>query len=101
MRPFSLGEDLDLLRESVHAFAEKEQQLSDVRARIGILFQEGGLFDSLTIAENVAYPLLNQAATHKNGQAPPPEEVGRRVRESLSFVEPNLGEIHFLAWPRS
>ena len=27
---------------------------------MGILFQEGGLFDSLTIAENVAYPLLNQ-----------------------------------------
>ena len=38
----------------------KEQDLFDIRARVGILFQEGGLFDSLTIAENVAYPLLNQ-----------------------------------------
>ena len=61
----------------------KESQLYDVRSKVGILFQEGGLFDSLTIAENVAYPLLNQHA----GQTPPPEEVDRRVRESLSFVE--------------
>jgi phospholipid/cholesterol/gamma-HCH transport system ATP-binding protein len=61
----------------------KESQLYDVRSKVGILFQEGGLFDSLTIAENVAYPLLNQRA----GTPPSPEEVDRRVRESLSFVE--------------
>jgi phospholipid/cholesterol/gamma-HCH transport system ATP-binding protein len=65
----------------------KESELYDVRSKVGILFQEGGLFDSLTIAENVAYPLLNQHSMHQNGQAPPPEEVERRVRESLSFVE--------------
>ena len=65
----------------------KESQLYELRSKVGILFQEGGLFDSLTIAENVAYPLLNQFTLHKNGQAPPPEEVDRRVRESLSFVE--------------
>ena len=61
----------------------KESQLYDVRSKVGILFQEGGLFDSLTIAENVGYPLLNQRA----GKPPSPEEVDRRVRESLSFVE--------------
>ena len=61
----------------------KESQLYDVRSKVGILFQEGGLFDSLTIAENVAYPLLNQHA----GQVPSPTEVDQRVRESLSFVE--------------
>jgi phospholipid/cholesterol/gamma-HCH transport system ATP-binding protein len=65
----------------------KESQLYELRSKVGILFQEGGLFDSLTIAENVAYPLLNQFTLHKNGQAPLPEEVDRRVRESLSFVE--------------
>jgi phospholipid/cholesterol/gamma-HCH transport system ATP-binding protein len=61
----------------------KESQLYDVRSKVGILFQEGGLFDSLNIAENVAYPLLNQRAA----KPPSPEEVDRRVRESLSFVE--------------
>jgi phospholipid/cholesterol/gamma-HCH transport system ATP-binding protein len=65
----------------------KESELYDVRSKVGILFQEGGLFDSLTIAENVAYPLLNQHSLRQNGQAPPLEEVERRVRESLSFVE--------------
>jgi phospholipid/cholesterol/gamma-HCH transport system ATP-binding protein len=65
----------------------KESQLYGLRSKVGILFQEGGLFDSLTIAENVAYPLLNQYTVQKSGQAPSPEEVDRRVRESLSFVE--------------
>src|SRR5581483_1847336 len=37
-----------------------ERELFAIRSRVGVLFQEGGLFDSLTIAENVAYPLLNQ-----------------------------------------
>ena len=66
----------------------KEAQLYDIRARIGILFQEGGLFDSLTIAENVAYPLLNQpilrAKLLANGNG---KSVDDRVRESLRFVE--------------
>ncbi len=65
----------------------KESQLYEVRSKVGILFQEGGLFDSLTIAENVAYPLLNQYALRQAGEAPSPGEVDQRVRESLSFVE--------------
>jgi phospholipid/cholesterol/gamma-HCH transport system ATP-binding protein len=67
----------------------KESQLFDVRSKVGILFQEGGLFDSLTIAENVAYPLLNQHALHRDAhtEAPTEAEVERRVVESLSFVE--------------
>lgn len=66
-----------------------EQQLFDVRARIGILFQEGGLFDSLTIEENVAYPLLNQrvllAEDRYNGGSH--KTVHERVLEALNFVE--------------
>jgi phospholipid/cholesterol/gamma-HCH transport system ATP-binding protein len=65
----------------------KESELYDMRSKVGILFQEGGLFDSLTVGENVAYPLLNQHSVQLQGQALPPEEVERRVRESLSFVE--------------
>jgi phospholipid/cholesterol/gamma-HCH transport system ATP-binding protein len=64
----------------------KESQLFDIRSQVGILFQEGGLFDSLTIEENVAYPLLNQQVLHRNG-ALPADEVARRVREALRFVE--------------
>jgi phospholipid/cholesterol/gamma-HCH transport system ATP-binding protein len=67
----------------------KESDLFGLRSRVGILFQEGGLFDSLTIEENVAFPLLNQQALHQNGTRPrmSEEEVAKRVRETLSFVE--------------
>src|SRR5271169_4910607 len=54
-----------------------------LRARAGFLFQEGGLFDSLTIGENVAYPLLNQ----KGRAAATVEEADRRAHEALRFVE--------------
>ena len=60
----------------------RERELFDVRSRIGMLFQEGALFDSMTIEENVAYPLLNQ----KSIQCPP-DEVHHRVVQALEFVE--------------
>ncbi|MDP9054248.1 MAG: ATP-binding cassette domain-containing protein [Acidobacteriota bacterium] len=59
-----------------------EQQLFDVRSRIGMLFQESALFDSMTIAQNVAYPLLNQKAIKI-----PREQMEPAVRDSLRFVE--------------
>ena len=62
---------------------KKERDLFLLRAKAGILFQEGGLFDSLTIGENVEYPLVNQQAGHDLTM----EEVDRRVREALRFVE--------------
>jgi phospholipid/cholesterol/gamma-HCH transport system ATP-binding protein len=60
-----------------------EHNMFPLRARAGFLFQEGGLFDSLTIGENVAYPLLNQ----KGRSAVSPEEADRRAHEALRFVE--------------
>src|SRR5258708_25096186 len=59
-----------------------EQQLFDIRSRCGILFQEGGLFDSLNIEENVAYPLFNQQKLLCT-----PEEAHERVVEALRLVE--------------
>jgi len=59
-----------------------EEQLFDVRSKIGMLFQESALFDSMTIEDNVAYPLLNQRAIRCA-----PEEARRRVEEALRFVE--------------
>ncbi|HVP00526.1 MAG TPA: ATP-binding cassette domain-containing protein [Bryobacteraceae bacterium] len=72
------GEDITRLKESA---------MYGLRSKVGILFQEGGLFDSLTIAENVAYPLVNQQA-RGNGRGPEwEEEVDAKVQESLNFVE--------------
>src|SRR5271154_4071835 len=60
----------------------KENQLFDIRSKVGVLFQEGGLFDSITVAENVAYPLLN-TKTHDV----PLDQVETKVRDALRFVE--------------
>src|SRR5579863_1010322 len=60
----------------------KEAQLFHIRSGVGVLFQEGGLFDSVTVEENVAYPLLN-----RSGPAESAEEVESKVREALRFVE--------------
>jgi phospholipid/cholesterol/gamma-HCH transport system ATP-binding protein len=59
-----------------------EQGWFDVRSRIGVLFQEGGLFDSLSIEDNVAYPLRNQPLLEVGE-----EQILPRVEESLNFVE--------------
>jgi phospholipid/cholesterol/gamma-HCH transport system ATP-binding protein len=62
-----------------------ETDLFVLRSRAGVLFQEGGLFDSLSVGENVEYPLMNQKT---NGSGPPaPEEIDKRVRDALRFVE--------------
>jgi phospholipid/cholesterol/gamma-HCH transport system ATP-binding protein len=60
----------------------REEALFPLRHRVGVLFQEGGLFDSLTVEENVAYPLLNRA-----DRTPPESEVEARVQTALDFVE--------------
>ena len=78
-RIFLFGQDITPLSEN---------ELFNIRSKVGILFQEGGLFDSLTIAENVAYPLLNQRALYTHPERPMgQEEVDQRVREALRFVE--------------
>jgi phospholipid/cholesterol/gamma-HCH transport system ATP-binding protein len=65
----------------------KESALYPIRSKVGVLFQEGGLFDSLTIAENVAYPLLNRQA-RRNGDGPLSEsDIDARVLQMLNFVE--------------
>ncbi|MEO8025548.1 MAG: ATP-binding cassette domain-containing protein [Bryobacteraceae bacterium] len=63
-----------------------ESKLFDIRSHVGMLFQEGGLFDSQTIEENVAYPLLNQRV---RGELPKParEQVHEKVVSALTFVE--------------
>jgi phospholipid/cholesterol/gamma-HCH transport system ATP-binding protein len=60
----------------------RETDLFRIRSRIGVLFQEGGLFDSLTVEENVGYPLENLAEFQL-----PPDQVRERAAEALRFVE--------------
>jgi phospholipid/cholesterol/gamma-HCH transport system ATP-binding protein len=66
--------------------ALEESKLYNLRGRTGFLFQEGGLFDSLTVGENVEYPIVNRQAsegeTTRDG-----DQIDAKVRETLRFVE--------------
>ncbi|HET9364768.1 MAG TPA: ATP-binding cassette domain-containing protein, partial [Candidatus Angelobacter sp.] len=53
-----------------------EEDLFDLRSKVGIVFQESALFDSLNVRDNVAFRLMEEHL--------PENEVERRVRESLS-----------------
>ena len=57
----------------------KLEQLNEIRKKIGFLFQQAALYDSLTVEENVAFPL------ERHTQLSPPEQKAR-VRELLSSV---------------
>lgn len=63
------GEEITCLREDL---------LFPLRARTGMVFQEGALFDSLTVRDNVAYQLIQEQVAD--------DEIDSRVREALSFV---------------
>ena len=65
-----LGEDITRM---------SEQELFELRRRVGIVFQESALFDSLKVYENVAFRLMEEGISL--------DEVERRVREVLQFVE--------------
>ncbi len=69
---------------SIKVFGEEvttmtEAQLFKMRRRVGMVFQESALFDSMNVEDNVAYRL--------NEEHVPPEETHKRVEEALKFVE--------------
>lgn len=68
---YTLGEDVTGMRE---------EELFELRRRVGIVFQESALFDSLTVRENVAFRLYEEGGTSE-------AEIEQRVREVLRFVE--------------
>jgi phospholipid/cholesterol/gamma-HCH transport system ATP-binding protein len=56
-----------------------EREMMAVRADLGMIFQEGALFDSLTVRENVGYKLYEESDM-------PLEEADKRVEEVLGFI---------------
>lgn len=66
-----------VLGNEVSAMSERE--LLEYRRQIGFVFQEGALFDSMTVGDNVAYRLREDRVGE--------EEIAPRVEEALEFVE--------------
>jgi phospholipid/cholesterol/gamma-HCH transport system ATP-binding protein len=68
---------------SIELFGENianlpESKMFPMRTRTGMVFQEGALFDSLSVRDNVAYQLIQERV--------PDDEIDERVREALRFV---------------
>ncbi len=75
-----------VLSLGVDVFAAKKRELLALRRRMGMLFQDNALFGSLSVFDNVAFPLRRVAGK-------PETEVKRRVGELLDLVGlPDVGE---------
>jgi phospholipid/cholesterol/gamma-HCH transport system ATP-binding protein len=70
-RIFVLGKEVNEMPEG---------ELFPLRAKVGMVFQESALFDSLTVSENVAFRLIEEQGKYD-------ETIDHRVREALRFVE--------------
>ncbi len=57
-----------------------ERKLAAIRLKVGILFQGGALFDSMTVEENIAFPLYEAGERD-------PKKIAERVREMLDVIE--------------
>jgi len=69
----------DILVDETSIVGIKEKKLREIRKRIGMVFQDGALFDSLTVGENVGYYLLEHTKMQYI-------EIEDKVREMLRFV---------------
>jgi phospholipid/cholesterol/gamma-HCH transport system ATP-binding protein len=68
---------IEVLGQEVSAMGE--QELLSYRRQLGFVFQEGALFDSISVSENVAYGLREERVSD--------DEIESRVQEALRFVE--------------
>lgn len=68
---------IHVLGEDVTAMSEED--LFQLRRRVGMVFQESALFDSQSVRDNVAFRLIEEHVD--------PQEIDARVHEVLSFVE--------------
>jgi len=72
------GGSLSVLGQAVNELDEK--QLKELRIRIGFLFQSAALYDSMTVRENLEFPLIRALGLKKR------DEITQRVEEILSGV---------------
>ena len=70
----------DILVEGRSIVSLSERELAAVRRKVGILFQHGALFDSMTVEDNVAFPL------RESGERDP-ARIAARVAEALEVVD--------------
>jgi len=69
----------DIIIDGKSLWDVKAKELNEIRKQIGMVFQDGALFDSLSVGENVGYYLLEYTKLTI-------DEIDKKVREMLGFV---------------
>jgi phospholipid/cholesterol/gamma-HCH transport system ATP-binding protein len=70
----------DVIVGGIRVNGLREREMAPIRRKVSMLFQGAALFDNLTVAENVAFPLWERGLRDRS-------EIDRRVREALSAVD--------------
>jgi len=69
-----------VLVDGVRVNGLRERELASIRKKFGFLFQNAALFDAMTVAENVAFPLVESGVRDR-------AEIARRVHDALQVVD--------------
>jgi phospholipid/cholesterol/gamma-HCH transport system ATP-binding protein len=70
----------EIFFEGIDVLTLKERELTRVRTQIGYVFQNGALFDSLTVEENLSYPLLEHTRLT-------PDQIQEKVNNMLNLID--------------
>ena len=74
------GDAGEVIVDGVHVEKLRERELKPVREKVSMMFQNAALFDSMTVEQNIAFPLIESGVRDK-------EEINRRVQEALEVVD--------------
>ena len=70
----------EVIVDGKHIEKLRDRELAPIRAKVSMMFQNAALFDSMTVEENVAFPLVESGVTDK-------AEIRKRVNEALEVVD--------------
>lgn len=70
----------EVIVEGMHVEKLRERELTPIRQKVSMMFQNAALFDSMTVAQNVAFPLIESGVRDR-------KEIKQRVEEALEVVD--------------
>jgi len=76
----------EVIVEGIHVESADESTLLEIRKKVGFAFQFGALFDSMSVYENIAFPLNEHTKLSQ-------DEIKKRVKEALVMVGLNPDEV--------
>ncbi len=70
----------EVIVDGVHVENRRERELTPIRQKVSMMFQNAALFDSMTVEQNIAFPLIESGIRDR-------KEIRERVQEALEVVD--------------